>query len=408
MKGKILSAMLLMCMITLNMAAQGEATIKSFVETTDHISGNNRRNDLNGNPCALVKVQVVDEIVRVEGNRIGNIVNKGVEKWVYMCKGSRNMRIHLKNHLPVKVMFQDYKINGLESNRVYELVIESTDIPNQTGKQKLTINYAPSHAMVLIDSKSYRGNGRIETELPVGEHRYIIAAEGYITAEGTVRLNEQGAREITERLTAEATSEISDQPSVNQPIKDNPQQPMVSQQTTENSYQDLRPVKTKLHTNTTATGGLKRGFKGYVEAGYSVGIDYYDGGFLARAAFGFQFNPHIFAGLGVGLSFYDYEGYYDDSEESMTLPIFANFRYTMLNKRISPFFDIKAGYSPEVDDGEGFFASPALGCRFAIGKQFAITTSISFEYQQGTVYYYDYDYEYEDVTGLALKVGFEF
>ena len=54
---------------------------------------------------------------------------RGVEKWVYMCAGSRNMRIHLKNHLPVKVMFQDYHINGLESNRVYELIIE---IPNAT------------------------------------------------------------------------------------------------------------------------------------------------------------------------------------------------------------------------------------------------------------------------------------
>ena len=51
---------------------------------------------------------------------------------IYMCKGSRNVRIHLKNHLPVKVMFQDYKINGLESNRVYELVLEIPDAPSPT------------------------------------------------------------------------------------------------------------------------------------------------------------------------------------------------------------------------------------------------------------------------------------
>ena len=62
--------------------------------------------------------------------------------------------------------------------------------------------------MVLIDSKPYRGNGCIETELPVGDHRYIIAADGYITAEGVIKLNEQGAREIIEKLIVESTTPV--------------------------------------------------------------------------------------------------------------------------------------------------------------------------------------------------------
>ena len=106
--------------------SQKPTTIR-FAQTTDHIPGADRRNDLNGNPCALVKVQVVDDIERIEGNKIGSIVSKGVEKWVFMCQGSRNMKIHLKNHLPVLVMFRDHDINGLEGNRVYELVLEYPD-----------------------------------------------------------------------------------------------------------------------------------------------------------------------------------------------------------------------------------------------------------------------------------------
>lgn len=198
--------------ITLTVEAQNAATVKSFAQTTDHIPGNNRRNDLNGVPCALVKVQVVDDIERIEGNKIGDIVKRGVEKWVYMCKGSRNMRIHLTNHLPVKVMFQDYQINGLESNRVYELIIEIPDAPNpernvsNNVKQKLTINYSPKKATVLVDSKYCKGNGRIELELPIGDHSYVIAAEGYITAEGLVKLNARAPREITENLVAEKNS----------------------------------------------------------------------------------------------------------------------------------------------------------------------------------------------------------
>lgn len=118
----------------LNVSGQEAAIVNSFIQTTDHISIGDRRNDFNGNPCALVKVQVVDFIERVEGNTIGRIVEKGVEKWVYMCSGSRNMKIHLKNHLPVKVIFKDYKIDGLEGNRVYELTINlpSTQLPDQT------------------------------------------------------------------------------------------------------------------------------------------------------------------------------------------------------------------------------------------------------------------------------------
>lgn len=213
MKEKVFIFILLFCASFINLSAQNVAVVKSFTRTNDHIPGDKRRNDLNKNPCALVKVMVSDDIERIESNSIGDVVKKGnFEKWVYMCKGSRNMRIHLKNHLPVKVMFKDYQINGLESNRVYELIIETSDSPNQLEKQKLIINYTPVHAMVLIDSKPYSGNGRIETELPVGEHNYTIAANGYVTAQSTVKLNKDAPREITERLSKEVNGSDSEQP----------------------------------------------------------------------------------------------------------------------------------------------------------------------------------------------------
>lgn len=209
MKERLFTIGLLLCAFVLSVSSQKTtATVKSFVQTTDHISGSDRRNDLNGTPCALVKVQVVDDISRVEGNRIGDIVNKGVEKWVYMCKGSRNMKIVLKNHLPLTIKFPDYKIKGLESNRVYELIIETPDAFRPVDNQKLIINYTPSHAMVLIDSKSYKGNGRVEVELPVGEHSYTIAADGYGTAQSSVKLNKEAPREITEKLLKEKDDDV--------------------------------------------------------------------------------------------------------------------------------------------------------------------------------------------------------
>ena len=200
--------------------AQKAAKVKSFTLTNDHIPSSDRRKDLNGALCALVKIQVVDNIERIEGNKIGSIVNRGVEKWVYMCKGSRNMKIHLKNHLPVRVLFQNYKINGLQSNRVYEMVIEIPDAPvasvvsvpqqeqpAEAKLQKMVINYSPANAMVLVDSKPYKSNGSLELQLPVGEHSYIVAAEGYTVYEGTIKLNEYAPGIVSANLIPDATVE---------------------------------------------------------------------------------------------------------------------------------------------------------------------------------------------------------
>lgn len=121
-------------LLGLTASAQQAVTVKSFTQTTDHIPGGDRRNDYNDTPCALVKVQVVDDIDRIESNSIGAIINKGVEKWVYMCKGSRNMTIHLKNFLPVEVQFRSYGISSLESNRVYKLELQ---VPTDVAEREL-------------------------------------------------------------------------------------------------------------------------------------------------------------------------------------------------------------------------------------------------------------------------------
>ena len=206
-------------------ATAQNVVIKSCKITTDHIPADMRRNDFNNKPCALVKVQVLDEIARVEGNKIGKIVdNGGAEKLVYMCQGTRSMRIHLKKHLPVNIVFQEHSISSLEGNRVYEIILEETKSPSNSGGQvvstptpttvvheqntlqKFILNYSPANATVIIDSKMVSGDGRIEMELPVGEHNYVIAAEGYIAVEGTVKLNEYSPRTITEELVKDNNS----------------------------------------------------------------------------------------------------------------------------------------------------------------------------------------------------------
>lgn len=196
MTKRVLIFFIMSCLTAVVALAQ-KATVESMKETTDIIAGDDRRLDYNKQPCALVKVQVVDDITDVEGNVMGDIVSHGVEKWVYMAQGSRNMKIHLRNSLPVNVMFRDYKINGLKGNRVYELTIRTPQSPTPPvpagGSNALQMSITPATATVYIwgDQMARRAytpekDGSIITVLPYGRYQYEVKAKDYNTQEGSI------------------------------------------------------------------------------------------------------------------------------------------------------------------------------------------------------------------------------
>ena len=185
MRTKLLITLLLTCIMITGMKAQ--ITVSGMIETTDFIPGDDQRRDYNEDLCALVKVQVLDEITDVEGNVMGDIVKRGVEKWVYLAEGSKNMKIHLKNSLPVTIKFKDYGVYALKGNRVYILTME--DGKTDPVMIDFTLRYTPINATVLIDAKTYKGdNGIVNVRLSEGQHNYIVTADGYEPGEGAVNL----------------------------------------------------------------------------------------------------------------------------------------------------------------------------------------------------------------------------
>lgn len=148
-------------------------------------------------------------------------------------------------------------------------------------------------------------------------------------------------------------------------------------------------------TNETKSSvGLKKGFRGIVEAGFSLGTgDVEENRPLLNVSIGYQFNPYIYVGGGVG-------GAYFLDSEVVAIPIFANFRSDFINYKISPFVDVKGGYSPY--DAKGAYASVALGCRF---NKF----SLSFGYE---LFQNEFDSYYGSSTldcwGYFAKIGLEF
>ena len=200
-----------------------ELTVKRMeVAPMDLSASTQLRNDRNGNPCGLVKVQLAAVGAQFEGNVIGDVAYKTGEYWVYMNDGAYLLRIKHPNFLPLDLNFRDYGIRKVEGKCVYvlTLVMPQGNAPVQT--QKLTINYTPATAMVLIDSKPYQGNGTIEVVLPVGSHDYQVAAVGYETAEGSVKLTAGSPRTVTEHLVATAQQAAV----VQQPVQPTVQQPV--------------------------------------------------------------------------------------------------------------------------------------------------------------------------------------
>lgn len=145
---------------------------------------------------------------------------------------------------------------------------------------------------------------------------------------------------------------------------------------------------------------IKKGYRGFVDFGYTFGLEgedkYHDPDnridFLT--SHGYQFNSCLFIGVGAGYSYWHKSGH-------STLPIFLNLRADApTGSSISPFFDIKFGYS--VVDHTGVYGKASIGGRIATRNNHAINFSA------GYLYFRNLDNKKYDTHGLALTVGYEF
>ena len=100
--------------------------------------------------------------------------------------------------------------------------------------------------------------------------------------------------------------------------------------------------------------------------------------------------------------------FYTDAD-LIAVPIFVDFRANFINKKVTPFADIKTGYS--VGDVEGLYVSIGIGVRFSLKGKKALNLKLEYNYQQYDYYYSGYYISYDDTAdleGLGFKVGFEF
>ena len=212
----------------LNTAVAQKLSVESFVlAPTDITAQTEGRKDLNGDACALVKISFVGDVADVEGNVIKPLVKRNNETWAFMTQESRQMKVVTKDYLPLMVTFGDYGIERLQGNRTYVLTLAKPSGASETQQmQTLTIKYSPITASVLVDNKFIKGSdGVANTSLPIGQHSYIIACDGYESEEGMVKLKPTAPSNLQITLSKEVASASQSSPTA-LPQQSQPQQPI--------------------------------------------------------------------------------------------------------------------------------------------------------------------------------------
>ena len=175
---------------------------KMEVAPMDLSASTQPRNDRNGNPCALVKVQLATPGASFEGNVIGDTEFKKGEYWVYMSEGSYMLNIKHSSFLPLFVNFRDYDIKRVEGKTTYVLTLvmpQAGPVNVDDGMRYLTLLVEPKNSRVTVDGQMYDADadGSVSVYLPQGSHSYLVEAAGYAPEQGSVVI---GSEKVTKEV----------------------------------------------------------------------------------------------------------------------------------------------------------------------------------------------------------------
>ena len=155
-----------------------ELKVKSFSVAINDLSASVETvPDKNGDPCALVKILLVDSIVKVEGFVLKTKSVSPTEKWVYLSSGAKEVRIMPTHYKPISIYFPNFGVKGVEGKRTYILDLEA-DHP-------LVLNQsAMSNSFGLANSQDLNFQEKIKVAVADGDWTSIerMAANGVTVA----------------------------------------------------------------------------------------------------------------------------------------------------------------------------------------------------------------------------------
>ena len=192
MKQYLLLLFFIMC---IDIVHAQELNVKSFVVKTNDITARTQpRQDINGNDCALIKVQLAASGAEFGGNVVGNVSYNKSEYLVYMSEGSKRLSVKLEGYLPLEASFEDYGIKTLEGKTTYVMTISGATVAQQIEAPKIKTGWIilesePSGASVYINNE-FVGNTPLNNyKQSYGTYQYRLESPNYHPATGTIELN---------------------------------------------------------------------------------------------------------------------------------------------------------------------------------------------------------------------------
>ncbi|MDE7414156.1 MAG: SEL1-like repeat protein [Muribaculaceae bacterium] len=152
---KYLLSIFLLSLSLLYGSAQDFKVAKFDHNRTDLSARTNPRVDGSGQLCALLKVLVMDDIVEVQGNVMGDIISKGVEKWIYVSDHTKQIRLLFKNHFPLMLTFADYGYPVVTEQMTYEVKIVDSGVGESSAKDSPSSTTTPAYDPVSEAIRAY-------------------------------------------------------------------------------------------------------------------------------------------------------------------------------------------------------------------------------------------------------------
>lgn len=155
-----------------------------------------QRRDLNGEACALVRVEVLADDVTFSGNVIGDVEHRTGHYRVFLSPGTRMMRIESASFLPLMINFPDYGIEGVQPNCTYAITLslpeKGAQRPTSAAYSYLMLTVSPADARVVVDGKICETHNGLAKVLlrSGGTYKYHVEAPGYLAADEEVTMGD--------------------------------------------------------------------------------------------------------------------------------------------------------------------------------------------------------------------------
>lgn len=143
---------------------------------------------------------------------------------------------------------------------------------------------------------------------------------------------------------------------------------------------------------------------GIIEMGFLKGIGNYEGlsknKLKLNIILGYQINPYFSIGLGTGLRYFL-------AEQGTLVPLFADFRTNLLDKKVSPYLSLGVGYTFDLKnnlEGVGFLLNPNLGVSIKTSDKHTLNFGIGYEMHLMD----EYAPFYEEFGTISIVIGVKF